>query len=88
MPCDIYDGRYGPVQVQITVKNGNLTSVDAIEYPTGTSRDEQINAFAIPQLTQEALAAGSAKIDAVSGVGYTSQGYITSLQSALDKAGI
>ena len=40
------------------------------------------------QLTQEALAAGSAKIDAVSGASYTSQGYITSLQSALDKAGI
>jgi uncharacterized protein with FMN-binding domain len=30
----------------------------------------------------------SAKIDAVSGASYTSQGYITSLQSALDKAGI
>ena len=39
-------------------------------------------------LTQEALAAGSAKIDAVSGASHTSQGYITSLQSALDKAGI
>ena len=85
---DPADTMYGPVQVQITVKNGKLTGVDAIEYPTGTPRDEQINAYAIPQLTQEALAAGSAKIDAVSGASYTSQGYITSLQSALDKAGI
>jgi uncharacterized protein with FMN-binding domain len=85
---DPADTMYGPVQVQITVKNGKLAGVDAIEYPTETPHDEQINAYAIPQLTQEALAAGSAKIDAVSGASYTSQGYITSLQSALDKAGI
>ena len=36
---------------------------------------------------QEALAAGSAHINTVSGATYTSGGYIGSLQSALDKAG-
>jgi uncharacterized protein with FMN-binding domain len=41
----------------------------------------------VPQLTQEALSAQSARIDAVSGATYTSDGYIRSLQSALDKAG-
>jgi len=85
---DAADTMYGPVQVQITVKNGKLTDVETVQYPDGTPRDEQINAYAIPQLRQEALAAGSAKIDAVSGATYTSNGYITSLQSALDKAGI
>ncbi|MCL2731147.1 MAG: FMN-binding protein, partial [Actinomycetia bacterium] len=40
-----------------------------------------------PQLTQEALAAQSAHIDSVSGATYTSDGYVQSLQSALDKAG-
>jgi len=35
---------------------------------------------------QEALAAQGAKIDTVSGATYTSVGYMTSLQSALDKA--
>lgn len=79
---------YGPVQVQITVKSHKLTAVNMLQYPDGTPRDAQINAYAIPQLTQEALAADSAKIDAVSGATYTSGGYITSLQSALDKAGI
>jgi hypothetical protein len=79
---------YGPVQVQITVKSRKLTAVNMIQYPDGTPRDAQINAYAIPQLTQEALAANSAKIDAISGATYTSGGYITSLQSALDKAGI
>jgi len=79
---------YGPVQVQVTVKAGKITAVNALEYPAGSPRDEQINAYAIPLLNQETLAAGSANIDAVSGATYTSQGYIGSLQNALDKAGI
>ena len=84
------DTMYGPVQVQITVKNGKLTAANATVYPTETPRDAQINAYAIPQLEQETVAAGNAKIDAVSGATYTytSNGYIASLQSALDKAGI
>jgi uncharacterized protein with FMN-binding domain len=79
---------YGPVQVRVTVKAGKLSAVTAVEYPTETPRDYQINSFAIPQLNAEALAAGSAKIDTVSGATYTSGGYIGSLQNALDKAGL
>jgi uncharacterized protein with FMN-binding domain len=79
---------YGPVQVRITVTGGKVTAVAATEYPEETPRDSQINAFAIPQLNAEALAAGSAKIDTVSGATYTSGGYVGSLQSALDKAGV
>ena len=76
---------YGPVQVRITVTGGKVTAVAATEYPEETPRDYQINSFAIPQLNSEALAAGSAKIDTVSGATYTSGGYIGSLQSALDQ---
>lgn len=76
---------YGPVQVQVTVKNGKVTAVTATEYPQDTPRDYQINSYAIPQLNSEATAAGSANIDSVSGATYTSQGYLSSLQSALDK---
>jgi uncharacterized protein with FMN-binding domain len=79
---------YGPVQVRITVSGGKLTAVTAVEYPTGTPRDVQINAFAIPELNSEALAAGNAHIDAVSGATYTTQGYLGSLQNALDRAGL
>lgn len=79
---------YGPVQVRVTVKAGKLSAVTAVEYPTETPRDYQINSFAIPQLNAEALAAGSAKIDTVSGATYTSGGYVGSLQNALDKAGL
>jgi uncharacterized protein with FMN-binding domain len=78
---------YGPVQVRITVASGRITAATALEYPSGTPEDEQINAYAIPQLNKEALAAGSARISTVSGATYTSGGYIGSLQSALDKAG-
>jgi uncharacterized protein with FMN-binding domain len=77
---------YGPVQVRITLAGGRITAASAVEYPVDTPRDEQINAFAIPQLNKEAVAAGSAKIDAVSGATYTSGGYIGSLQNALDQA--
>lgn len=79
---------YGPVQVKITVAGGKITAATAVEYPLDTPRDQQINSYAIPQLNAEALAAGSAQIDTVSGATYTSQGYVGSLQSALDKAGI
>ena len=82
------DTMYGPVQVQITVKNGKVTAAQAVEYPENDPRDQQINSYAIPALNQETVAAGSAKIDMISGATYTSQGYITSLQSALDQAGL
>jgi uncharacterized protein with FMN-binding domain len=76
---------YGPVQVKITVAGGRITAASAVEYPQESPRDQQINSYAIPQLNQEAVAAGSAKIDAVSGATYTSGGYIGSLQNALDQ---
>jgi uncharacterized protein with FMN-binding domain len=85
---DAIDTRYGPVQVKITVTNGKLTAVQAVDYPQQERRDQEINAYAIPALDKEALAAGSAKIDNVSGATYTSDGYANSLQSALDKAGL
>jgi uncharacterized protein with FMN-binding domain len=82
------DTRYGPVQVQITVKNGKVTAVTAVEYPTSDPRDAQINAYAIPALNSEATSAGTASIDMISGATYTSEGYLSSLQSALDQAGL
>jgi uncharacterized protein with FMN-binding domain len=80
------DTRYGPVQVRITVTNGKVTSAQAVDYPQNDPRDQQINAYAVPALNQEAVQAGTASIDMISGATYTSQGYIQSLQSALDKA--
>jgi uncharacterized protein with FMN-binding domain len=80
--------RYGPVQVKVTVTNGKITSVQASEYPTDRPKDVQINSYAVPILDKEAVAANSAKIDSISGATYTSTGFKTSLQSALNQAGI
>ena len=79
---------YGPVQVQITLVGGKITNAVALTYPTGSFRDQQINQQAIPYLIQETLAAQSANIQGVGGASYTSQGWATSLQSALNKAGL
>ncbi|NEA62895.1 FMN-binding protein [Streptomyces sp. SID12488] len=84
---DSVQTRYGPVQVRVTLTNGKLTDVTAVTYPQENPRDQQINSYAVPQLTREALTAQSADIDTVSGATYTSDGYRQSLQSALDSAG-
>lgn len=78
--------RYGPVQVQITIAGSALTKVNVIDYPRSSSRDVSINKRAIPLLTAQALQAQSANIDGVSGASYTTDGFIHSLQSALDQA--
>jgi uncharacterized protein with FMN-binding domain len=83
---DTIQTRFGPVQIQLTLTDGKITKVTALQLPSDRQRDVEIDDFAVPQLTQETLSAQSARIDSVSGATYTSDGYIRSLQSALDKA--
>lgn len=78
--------RWGDVQVSITVTNGKITDVQVPVYPSGNGRDQEINAYALPILTQETLQTQNAHIDTVSGATVTSNGYLQSLQSALDAA--
>ena len=75
---------YGPVQVELVVKSHKIVKVAVLEQPTNTIHDIQIGEFAFPKLISETLAAQNAKVDAVSGASYTSAGYISSLQSAVD----
>lgn len=75
--------RWGPVQVSATVSGGSVCAVQAIEWPQGDGRSQQINAYAIPQLDAWASASPT-QFDYVSGATYTSQGYHQSLQSILD----
>ncbi|MDO8144384.1 FMN-binding protein [Isoptericola sp. 178] len=85
---DVVQTRWGPLQVEITVKNGEITAVDVPVYPDDNGKDRQINGYALPVLVQETLDAQSASIDMVSGATVTSTGYTQSLQSALDQAGL
>jgi uncharacterized protein with FMN-binding domain len=78
--------QYGPVQVRITVSGGKITKAEAVQAPKGGTSDQK-TALSVPKLNQEAVAAGSADIDSVSGATYTSEGYKKSLQSALDQTG-
>jgi uncharacterized protein with FMN-binding domain len=80
------DTRWGPVQVAITVSGNKITAVSVPVYPNGNQRDAEINSYALPQLVQETIAAQSANINVVSGASVTSDGYIGSLQSAIDAA--
>jgi len=80
--------RWGPVQVKITVQGGKLTKVTILQQPSGNSRDAEINSRALPILINESLSAQNANIDMVSGATVTSEGYVQSLQAALDEAGI
>ncbi len=85
---DTAQTQWGPVQVQITVASGKITDITPVQYPNGNGRDQEINSYALPVLAQEALAAQSANIDHVSGATVTSDGYVQSLQSAIDQANL
>ena len=77
---------YGNVQVQITVKDGNITDAKALQAPSG--KNDRWTNMALPILKKQTLAAQSADIQGASGASYTSYGWYTSLQGALAKAGL
>lgn len=80
--------QWGPVQVQITVSNGQITSAKALQYPNGDRRSQSIAQQSIPYLIQQTLTTKSANVMGVSGASYTSDGWRRSLASARAKAGI
>ncbi|MDX6232536.1 MAG: hypothetical protein QOH68_1520 [Nocardioidaceae bacterium] len=82
------DTRWGPVQVAISVTDGKITDVTVPVYPDGNPKDQEINAYALPILTKSTLESQDGNVDMISGATVTSQGYATSLQGALDEAGL
>jgi uncharacterized protein with FMN-binding domain len=85
---DTSQTRWGPVQVQIIVKDGKIVDASALQSPNGDRRSTDISRQSIPFLVQETLAAQSDQISGVGGASYTSVGWFNSLQSALKKAGL
>jgi uncharacterized protein with FMN-binding domain len=82
----LVDTPYGPVQVQLRIRGGRIVAAKALVRPRGDSQTDSINGRAVPVLDQEVVQAQKAGIDTVSGATYTSTGYRTSLQAALDSA--
>lgn len=78
--------RYGPVQVQVTVSDGKITDVAALQLPQDDGHSARISSAVEPMLRSEVLSAQSADIQTISGATYTSEAYQSSLQSALDSA--
>jgi uncharacterized protein with FMN-binding domain len=79
--------QYGDAQVRVTVKDGAIVTIEALQLQGNDPRSFQISSSAEPILQQEALTKQSADVDAVSGATFTSASYTQSLQSALDKLG-
>lgn len=77
---------YGNVQVEITVSNGKITDVRALQAPSG--RNDRYTNYALPLLKQQTLVAQSTNIQGASGASYTTYGWRKSLQGAMAKAGL
>ena len=84
---DAVDTQYGAAQVRVTVTNGKIVKIEALQLQSNDPHSVQISSSAAPVLEQEALAQQTADVDAVSGATFTSASYTQSLQSALDKLG-
>ena len=79
--------RYGNAQVRVTITEGKISKIEALELQANEPKSVQISSSAEPVLRESALSKQTAAIDAVSGATVTSASYQASLQSALDKAG-
>lgn len=80
--------RWGPVQVQITVKDGKIVEAVGLQYPDGDRRSQWISSQAIPWLVEETLAEQIADVQIIGGATYTTMGWRQSLASAMQKAGL
>src|SRR3954468_2073471 len=79
--------QYGDAQVRVTVKDGKIVTVEALQLQGNDPRSVQISSSAAPVLQQEVLTKQTAGVDAVGGATFTSASYMQSVQSALDKLG-
>jgi uncharacterized protein with FMN-binding domain len=77
---------FSVIQVRATVMDGKLTGVETVALSGDGPHTEALNARAEPILREEALRAGNADIDVVSGATSTSQIWIESLRGAIRAA--
>lgn len=74
--------------MSVTISGGSITDVSALTLTNADGRSVQISNRAAPVLRDEVLSAQSASVSNVSGATYTTQAYLSSVQSALDQAGL
>jgi uncharacterized protein with FMN-binding domain len=77
---------FSSIQVQATMLHGKLIDVQTLSLTGADSHTQALNARAEPILREEALKAGSAEIDVVTGATYTSESWRDSLTAAIEAA--
>lgn len=82
----VADAQWGYIQVKAIVQNGKITDVQFLQYPNDRNHSVEINSYADPQLTSEAIQAQSANVDIVTGATDSSEAFIQSLSDALAQA--
>jgi uncharacterized protein with FMN-binding domain len=82
---DAEQTQWGIVQVRVTVDARRIVDVRALRLPNSNPLDVQLSGRAVRVLRPAVLAAQSADVDMVSQATVTSDGYLRSLQSALDE---
>jgi uncharacterized protein with FMN-binding domain len=83
---DAEDTIYGTVQVAAVINGGKILDIKFLRMPGPEGHSKEVTAFAEDPLKQSTLNHQSANIDFVSGATQTSEGYVQSLQAALDRA--
>ena len=78
----------GTYQAQITVVDGKVTDVVALQAGTQDPNSIAVNSVAIPAFRTEVLEAQTWDVAAVSGASFTSPAFIESLQGAFEAAGL
>jgi uncharacterized protein with FMN-binding domain len=79
---------YGDLAVTVTVTGTKITNVTIATLNSTDGHSASIDDYAVPQLEQQVISAGSANIAGVSGATFTSQAFVDSVASALSKLGI
>lgn len=82
----VEDAHYGLVQVEAEIKDGNIVSVNFLQYPNDNNTSRYINESAIPILTEEVLYAQTSQVDIVTGASHSSKAFRKSLATALSNA--
>lgn len=75
---------FGTLAVRVTVTGSRIVNISVPALNPLEPTSQQICAQAIPMLRSEVISAQSANISGVSGATYTSEGYVQSLQAALN----
>lgn len=80
--------RYGNYQAEITVAAGKITDISMLQSGASDGTSRQISGYALPQLIKAVLQQQTANVGYVSGASFTTQGFESSVQSAMQAAGL